>query len=100
MDQRGHLFARMIYRRFTLPTKHVITAGSIAELLRKKRQHRLDNPLVHLCGGVIIHVNRQLHKTGPKPRAFPLIWSDLKITNPILSVNQLIGELAGSRNSK
>ena len=88
MDQRGHLLARPVDRRFTVPAEDMITARSIAELLGEERQHRFHHPGIDLGGGMIVHVNRQFHtKLRAKNQLIPLDWSDLKITNLVLPVN-------------
>jgi hypothetical protein len=89
MDQRCDLFPRLIDRRFTIPTEDMIATRSIAELLCEEWQHRFHHPGINLGGGVIVHVNRQFHTKLPgENQVIPLDWSDLKITNLVLPVNE------------
>ena len=49
---------------FGLPAKRVVAAGGVAELLREVGQHRFQHPGIHGRGGVVVHVDRQLHAVG------------------------------------
>ena len=60
-DQARDLLAGMLHRLLGLPAKRVIAAGGVAELLREVGQHRLHYARVHRRGGVVVHVDRQLH---------------------------------------
>ena len=60
-DQLGNLLARLFHRLLGHPAELVVAAGGIAEVLAEVRQHRFQHPRIHRRGGVVIHVDRQLH---------------------------------------
>ena len=60
-DQLGDTLARGLDAFFGSPSKGVIAAGSIAELLHEVGQHLFEDTRVHRCGGVVVHVDGQLH---------------------------------------
>ena len=41
----------------------VVAGRGVAEVLREVRQHRLEHARVERRGGVVVHVDRQLHET-------------------------------------
>ena len=63
-DQLGDALARGLHAFFGGPAEGVIAAGGIAELLHEVGQHFFQHPRVHGGGGVVIHVDGQLHALG------------------------------------
>ena len=63
-DQFGHALTRLLHPFFRLPAKAVIAAGGIAELIREVRHHLFQHARVDRRGGVVVHVDRQLHAGG------------------------------------
>jgi len=39
----------------------VVAAGGIAEFLDEEGQHLFQHPGIHLGGGMVVHVNGELH---------------------------------------
>ena len=60
-DQLGDALASCFYALFARPAEGVVAAGSIAKLFHEIGQHLLQHPRIHGRGGVVIHVNGQLH---------------------------------------
>jgi len=65
-DQLGDSFARQLHRFFRHPSKRVIAAGGVAELLHEVGQHFFENPRIHGRGRMIVHVDRQLDAVGDR----------------------------------
>src|SRR5208282_6373029 len=65
-DQLGDTLTRQLDRFFRYPSKRVIAAGGVAELLHEVGQHFFENPRIHGRGRVIIHVNGQLDPSGSR----------------------------------
>ncbi len=63
-DQLCDTLARQLNRFFGRPSKRVIAAGGVAELLHEVGQHFFKNTRIHRRGRVVIHVNRQLDPIG------------------------------------
>src|SRR5208283_3182535 len=60
VDQGSNLLPGGLHRFFASPAERVVAARGVPELLREIGQHRLQHARIHWCGGVIVHVNRQL----------------------------------------
>ncbi len=60
-DQLGDALARLLDRLFGYPAEFVIAAGRVAEVFSEVRQHLLQHPRIGARGGVIVHVDGQLH---------------------------------------
>src|SRR5208282_4342931 len=69
-DQLGDTLTRQLDRFFRYPSKRVIAAGGVAELLHEVGQHFFENPRIHGRGRVIIHVNGQLDPSGSRVLLF------------------------------
>src|SRR5208282_4139983 len=69
-DQLGDSLTRQLDRFFRYPSKGVIAAGGVAELLHEVGQHFFENPRIHGRGRVIIHVNGQLDPSGSRVLLF------------------------------
>ena len=59
-NQVGDLFAGLLDRLFGLPSKRMVAARRIAEVLGEVRQHRLDHARIDRRRRVIVHVDRKL----------------------------------------
>ncbi len=60
-DQLGDALARRFHAFFGRPSERVIAAGGVAELLHEVGQHLFQHPRIHGGGGVVVHVDGQLH---------------------------------------
>ncbi len=63
-DQLGNLFAGLFHALLGLPSKGVVAAGSVAELHAEVGHHRFEHAGVQRRGGVVVHVDRQVHALG------------------------------------
>ena len=63
-DQLRNLLARLLHRLLGHPSKLVIAAGRVAEVLGEVGQHRLHHARIDARGGVVVHVDGQLHILG------------------------------------
>ena len=61
-DQRGHLRARLLDRRLGLPAEGVVARRGVAEVLPQVGQHRLQHARIERGRGVVVHVDRELHR--------------------------------------
>ena len=59
-DELGDLLAGRLDGLLGLPSKGVVAAGRVAELVGEVGHHRFQHPRIERAGGVIIHINRQL----------------------------------------
>ena len=78
-DQFRDALARCLHAFFRSPSERMIAAGCVAELLHEVRQHLFQHPRIHLGGGVIVHVNRQLHTLAVRVQRLNLCLGDLYI---------------------
>ena len=69
-DQFGDLLAGVFNGLFGFPAKGVIAAGGIAELSRKKRDHRFEHTRIHGASRVVIHIDGQGDACGYGIRIF------------------------------
>src|SRR5579863_61483 len=77
-DQLGDTLAGSFDALFTSPTERVIVAGGVAELLHEKGKHLLQHPRIRGGGGVVIHINGQLHSLrSGVPGDWELLLGDL-----------------------
>ena len=60
-DQLGDAFARLLHRLLGHPSKLMVAAGSVAEVLGEVGQHLFHHPRIGPRGGVVVHINGQLH---------------------------------------
>ena len=60
-NQLCHLLAGLFDRLLGFPAKGVVAAGRVAEFRGEVGHHRLKHARIHGRGGVVIHVDRQLH---------------------------------------
>src|SRR5579864_5223229 len=60
-NQLGNALARSFDALFGRPSERVIAAGRVAEFLHEIGQHLFQHPRIHGGGGVVIHVDGQLH---------------------------------------
>ena len=63
-DQLGDALARRLHAFFAGPAERVIAAGGVAELFHEVGQHLLQHPGIHGRGGVVVHIDGQLHSLG------------------------------------
>ena len=60
-DQLGDALARGLNALFGGPSEGVVAAGGVAELLDEVGQHLFQHPGIHRGGGMVVHVDGQLH---------------------------------------
>src|SRR5581483_7933711 len=60
-DEVGNSAATVLDRLICSPPKFVVTAGSIAKALCEKGQHLLQHARINWRGGMVVHVDGQLH---------------------------------------
>src|ERR1700690_4110343 len=65
-NQLGDALARKFDRFFRRPSKGVIAARCVAELLHEIRKHLFQNTRIHRGGRVVIHIYRQLDSVGSR----------------------------------
>ena len=63
----GDLRAGSLHRVPSRPSKRVVAARRVAEVLGKERRHRLDDPGVGRGRGVMIHVDRTFQHASSDP---------------------------------
>ncbi|OPZ14237.1 MAG: hypothetical protein BWZ10_01951 [candidate division BRC1 bacterium ADurb.BinA364] len=61
-DQRGDLLARLFDQGLGLPAECVRAAGGVAIRLGETRQHLRQNARIDRRRGVIVHINRAVHR--------------------------------------
>ena len=59
-NQRRNLVARPTHGLFRLPSKAMVTAGGVTELLSEIGQHRIEHARIDARGRMIVHINRLL----------------------------------------
>ncbi len=60
-DQLGDALARLLHRLLGHPAELVVAAGGVAEVLGEVGQHLLHHARIGARGGVVVHVDGQLH---------------------------------------
>ena len=60
-DEFGDLLARRLDGLLGFPAEGVVAAGRVAETCGEERQHRFQHPRIQRAGGVVIHINGQVH---------------------------------------
>ena len=78
-DQLGDALARGLHALFGGPAEGVIAAGGVAELLHEVGQHLFQHPRIHRGGGVVVHVDGQLHALGVGVVRLRLCLGDLNV---------------------
>ena len=63
-DQFRDALARQFDGFFSGPSKRMIAAGGVAELLHEVGQHLFENSRIHGSGRVVVHVDGQLDPVG------------------------------------
>ena len=69
-DQLGDALARLLHRLLGNPSEFVVAAGRVAELLRVVGQHLFQHPRIGPRGGMVVHVDGQLHILGSVARNY------------------------------
>ena len=65
-NQFGNLLARILNGFLSCPSKWMVPAGGVAELFHEVGQHGLEHARIHGGGGMVVHVDGQLHAVGSR----------------------------------